>query len=155
MSQSEKSAPDSVARRTVARLRVKKSRLLARAGHTERKRDTRRKILIGGAVLAAIEHEGVPAFEAPRATAVARCAATRAHDRAVFDLPTRQARAESPFGPIRPSGPQRSGGQGCRQGEAPRQRRGASLTAARAKGIVPRAERDRQAASQTDRLVPK
>jgi hypothetical protein len=44
----------------LARLRMKKGRLLARAGQTERKRDTRRKILIGGAVLAAVGREGVP-----------------------------------------------------------------------------------------------
>ncbi len=36
----------------LARLRTEKNRLIARAGHAERKRDTRRKILIGGAVLA-------------------------------------------------------------------------------------------------------
>src|SRR5579859_4603467 len=44
----------------LARLRAERSRLLARATHAERKRDTRRKILIGGAVLAAVQHEGVP-----------------------------------------------------------------------------------------------
>ena len=37
----------------LARIRQEKSRLLARASQDERKRDTRRKILIGGAVLAA------------------------------------------------------------------------------------------------------
>ena len=78
----------------VARLRAEKSRLLARANQTERKRDTRRKILIGGAVLAAIDHEGVP---------VLKCSAellrwldarlTRTHDRAVFELP---ASSEAP-----------------------------------------------------------
>src|SRR2546428_1660153 len=44
----------------LARLRTEKNRLIARAGHAERKRDTRRKILIGGAGLAAIHHEGGP-----------------------------------------------------------------------------------------------
>ena len=46
----------------LARLRAEKDRLVARASRTERKRDTRRKIVIGGTVLAAIEHEGVPAM---------------------------------------------------------------------------------------------
>jgi hypothetical protein len=44
----------------LARLRAEKIRLIARTNQTERRRDTRRKILIGGAVLAAVEHEGVP-----------------------------------------------------------------------------------------------
>ena len=73
----------------VARLRAEKSRLLARANQTERKRDTRRKILIGGAVLAAIEHEGVPVLKS--SSELLRwldARLTRAHDRAVFDLPT-------------------------------------------------------------------
>jgi hypothetical protein len=72
----------------VARLRAEKSRLLARANQTERKRDTRRKILIGGAVLAAVEHEGVPILKS--ATELRRwmdARLTREHDRAVFDLP--------------------------------------------------------------------
>ena len=60
----------------VARLRAEKSRLLARANQTERKRDTRRKILIGGAVLAAIEHEGVPVLKSSsELIAMAGCAA--------------------------------------------------------------------------------
>ena len=73
----------------VARLRAEKSRLLARANQTERKRDTRRKILIGGAVLAAIEHEGVPVLKS--SSELLRwldARLTRAHDRAVFELPT-------------------------------------------------------------------
>jgi len=44
----------------LARLRAERIRLAARLSRTERKRDTRRKILIGAAVLAAIDHEGVP-----------------------------------------------------------------------------------------------
>ena len=51
---------------TLARLRAERSRLLARASQVERKRDTRRKIQIGGAVLAAIAHEGVPPIRARR-----------------------------------------------------------------------------------------
>jgi hypothetical protein len=46
----------------LARWRFEKSRLIARVSQAERKRDTRRKILIGGAVLAAVGHEGVPAL---------------------------------------------------------------------------------------------
>ena len=61
MSQSEKvHDANSVTRRTACALRAEKRSALARVGHAERKRDTRRKILIGGAVLAAIDHEGVP-----------------------------------------------------------------------------------------------
>jgi hypothetical protein len=71
----------------LARLRARRDRLLARAGHAERKRDTRRKILIGGAVLAAIDREGVPTMRSTtelRRWLDARLA--RPHDRAVFDL---------------------------------------------------------------------
>jgi hypothetical protein len=78
----------------VARLRAEKSRLLARANQTERKRDTRRKILIGGAVLAAIEHEGVPVLKS--SAELLRwldARLTRTHDRAVFELP---ASSEAP-----------------------------------------------------------
>ena len=71
----------------LTRLRVEKSRLIARASQTERKRDTRRKILIGGAILAALEYEGVPTMRSKadlRRWLDARL--IRAHDRAVFDL---------------------------------------------------------------------
>jgi hypothetical protein len=71
----------------LARLRIEKNRLIARVSQTERKRDTRRKILIGGAVLAAIDHEGVPALRSSAELLGwldARLA--RPHDRAVFDL---------------------------------------------------------------------
>lgn len=47
----------------LARLPAERSRLVVRASVSERKRDTRRKILIGGAVLAAVQHEGVPALQ--------------------------------------------------------------------------------------------
>lgn len=71
----------------LARLRTEKNRLFARASQTERKRDTRRKILIGGAILAAIDHEGVPAL---RSKTDLLCwmdtRLTRPHDRAVFDF---------------------------------------------------------------------
>jgi len=71
----------------VARLRAAKSRLLARANRTERQRDTRRKILIGGAVLAAVDHEGMPPISSK--SELLRwldSQLTREHDRAVFDL---------------------------------------------------------------------
>jgi hypothetical protein len=72
---------------TLARLRAERNRLLARANQADRKRDTRRKILIGGAVLAAVAHEGVPAMRNhdELVTWLAR-QLRRAHDRAVFDL---------------------------------------------------------------------
>jgi hypothetical protein len=68
-------------------LRAEKIRLLARTSQTERKRDTRRKILIGGAVLAAVEHEGVPSLRT-KAELLRWLDAqlTRPHDRAVFDM---------------------------------------------------------------------
>jgi hypothetical protein len=72
----------------LARLRAERSRLVARANHSERKRDTRRKILIGGAVLAAVQHEGVPALRSM--DALKRWMdqhLERPHDRAAFDLP--------------------------------------------------------------------
>src|SRR6185503_8517077 len=45
-----------------ARLRAARERLAARASRSERKRDTRRKIVIGATVLVAFEHDGVPAL---------------------------------------------------------------------------------------------
>ena len=78
---------------SLARLRAERSRLLARATQAERKRDTRQKILIGAAVLAAVLHEGVPPLRSfddlldwlePRLT--------RPHDRAVFDFKPQRAR---------------------------------------------------------------
>ena len=41
----------------LARLRAEKDRLIARATQTERRRETRRKIVIGGTVLAALDRE--------------------------------------------------------------------------------------------------
>ena len=71
----------------LARLRAERDRLVARASQTERRRDTRRKIVIGGTVLAAIEHEGVPALRT-REELVRWLDArlSRPHDRVVFDL---------------------------------------------------------------------
>ncbi|HET9776752.1 MAG TPA: hypothetical protein VFP77_09330 [Gemmatimonadaceae bacterium] len=71
----------------LTRLRREKERLEARANQAERKRATRRKIVIGGTVLAALEHEGVPPMRTEselKRWLDARL--TRPHDRAVFDL---------------------------------------------------------------------
>jgi hypothetical protein len=75
----------------LARLRAERDRLAARASRTERRRDTRRKIVIGGTVLAAVEHEGVPALKT-RADLVRWLDGhlSRPHDRGVFDLTPRR-----------------------------------------------------------------
>jgi hypothetical protein len=66
--------------------------LLARLSHTERKRDTRRKILVGAAVFAAVEHDGVPSlYNVADLLRWLDARLTRPHDRAVFDLPTGEA----------------------------------------------------------------
>ena len=80
----------------LTRLRAERSRLVARAKHAERKRDTRRKILIGGAVLAAVQHEGVPALRSMDAlTRWVEQRLERPHDRAAFDLPPTSPAASS------------------------------------------------------------
>jgi len=131
----------------LARLRMKKGRLLARAGHVERKRDTRRKILIGGAVLAAVGHEGVPALR----TASDLLQWTQSSGGHTIAMPSTWRRnrggPENSVRPYKQAGPQRSGGQGCRPAGGTARRRAASLTAARAKGIVPRAEREKSTVS--------
>jgi len=72
----------------LARLRADRSRIVARANHSERKRDTRRKILIGGAVLAAVQHQGVRVLRSPDAlTRWMDQRLERPHDRAALDLP--------------------------------------------------------------------
>ena len=71
----------------LARLRAERDRLVARASRTERRRDTRRKIVIGGTVLAAIEHEGVPALRThEELVRWLDARLSRPHDRVVFDL---------------------------------------------------------------------
>ena len=74
----------------LARLRAERDRLAARASQAERRRDTRRKIVLGGTVLAAVEHEGVPALRT-RAELVRWLDSqlSRPHDRAVFELTPR------------------------------------------------------------------
>ena len=81
----------------LARLRIEKNRLIARVSQTERKRDTRRKILIGGAVLAAVDQEGVPAIRSSSELLHWLDAhLTRPHDRAVFNLePSHGSRDDS------------------------------------------------------------
>jgi hypothetical protein len=76
----------------LARLRAERDRLIARASQAERRRDTRRKIVLGGSVLAAIEHEGVPALRT-RAELLRwlDLQLQRPHDRAVFDLTARKS----------------------------------------------------------------
>ena len=71
----------------LARLRAEKDRIVARATKTERRRDTRRKIIIGGTVLAALDHEGVPPLRT-RAELLRwlESRLARPHDRAVFEL---------------------------------------------------------------------
>ena len=74
----------------LARLRAERDRIAARAGRTERRRDTRRKIVIGGTMLAAVEHEGAPALQ-NRAELIQWLDAqlARPHDRSLFDLAPR------------------------------------------------------------------
>jgi hypothetical protein len=58
--------------------------------HTERKRDTRRKILVGASILVAVEHDGVPAFRnSCELMEWLDTRLTRPHDRAVFDFARR------------------------------------------------------------------
>jgi chorismate mutase len=74
----------------LARLRAERVRLAARVSQSERKRDTRRKILIGAAVLAAVDHDGVPVLRNQRERLQwLDGRLTRPHDRTVFDLPRR------------------------------------------------------------------
>ena len=76
----------------LARLRAERERLLARTTRVERKRDTRRKIVIGGTVLAAVEHEGLPALRthADLIRWLDRHL-EREQDRRAFDLPVPSA----------------------------------------------------------------
>ena len=80
----------------LARIRAQKSRLIARASRNQRKRDTRRKILSGGAVLAAIDHEGVPKLRTREE--LLRWLdrhLSRPHDRAAFDFPAGEENEET------------------------------------------------------------
>jgi hypothetical protein len=93
MSQSEKARArlHSIDER-LARLRAEKDRLVARVTKSERRRDARQRIVIGGTVLAALEHEGLPAIR--NRTELLRwldSRLTRGQDRAVFDLAARRS----------------------------------------------------------------
>jgi len=76
----------------LARLRAERDRLAARASHAERRRDTRRKIVIGGTVLAAVAHEGVPGLRS-RDDLIRwlDVQLSRPHDRVVFALYPRKS----------------------------------------------------------------
>jgi hypothetical protein len=79
----------------LSRLRAERIRLEARLSDTERKRDTRRKILVGAAILAAVEHEGVPSLRtSPELLVWLEPRLTRPHDRAAFELPKRQTKQQ-------------------------------------------------------------
>jgi len=74
----------------LAHLRSERSRLAARRSHSERKRDTRRKILVGAAVLAAVEHNGIPALRTRgKLLEWLDSRLRRPHDRGVFDFSRR------------------------------------------------------------------
>src|SRR5215831_2846118 len=92
----------------LARLRAEKSRLLARASQMQRKREIRRKIVIGGAILSALGEEGVPPLQTTdelRRWLDDRL--TRPSDRAVFELAVQE-----PVAAERLAGPTRSVGSG-------------------------------------------
>jgi hypothetical protein len=76
----------------LARLRTARDRLAALASRAERRRDTRRKIVLGGTVLAAVEHEGVPSLRTH--SELLRWLdrqLQRPQDRRAFDLAPRKA----------------------------------------------------------------
>jgi hypothetical protein len=77
----------------LARLRAERERLVARTNRVERKRDTRRKIVLGGTVLAAIDHDGMPALRT-HAEMIRWLDAhlERPQDRRAFDLPAQRGR---------------------------------------------------------------
>jgi hypothetical protein len=80
----------------LSRLRAERIRLEARLSHAERKKDTRRKILVGAAILAAVEHDGVPSLRnSPELLTWLEPRLTRPHDRAAFELPKRQTRQQA------------------------------------------------------------
>jgi hypothetical protein len=75
------------------RLRSERTRLAAQMNHADRKLDTRRKILVGAAILAAVEHQGVPSLRNyPELLAWLEPRLTRPHDRAAFEFPKRQTK---------------------------------------------------------------
>ena len=84
----------------LARQRDERARVVARASHAARTRDTRQKILIGAAVLSALAQDGVPALrdlDALRQWLHGRL--TRPHDRAVFEMSPLQTPSSTPGSP--------------------------------------------------------
>ena len=74
----------------LARLRQERGRLSARASQADRRRDTRKKILVGATVLNAVEHGGIPAFASiAELERWLEARLTRPYDRAVFGFETR------------------------------------------------------------------
>lgn len=81
----------------LARLRAERDRLVARSNRVERKRDTRQKIVLGGTVLAAIDHDGLPALRTR--TDLMRWLDSRLErpqDRRVFELSAQAGRLNFP-----------------------------------------------------------
>jgi hypothetical protein len=77
----------------IARLRAERDRLAARASKTARRLETRRKIVIGGTVLAAVDHEGLPALRTKADLARWLDARLdRPQDRRAFGLPPQSGR---------------------------------------------------------------
>src|SRR5262245_15089641 len=79
----------------LARLRSERERLVARTNRVARKLDTRRKIVLGGTVLAVIEREGLPAFRT-RAELLSWLDGhlNRPQDRRVFELPAQSGQLD-------------------------------------------------------------
>ena len=79
----------------LARLRAERERLVARTNRVERNRDTRRKIVLGGTVLAALDHGGLPALRT-QAELIRWLDSRleRAQDRRVFELPAQSGRLD-------------------------------------------------------------
>ena len=76
----------------LARLRSDRDRLAARASKAARRLETRRKIVIGGTVLAAVEHEGLPVLRTKAELLKwLESRLTRPHDRSAFDLTPRKS----------------------------------------------------------------
>ncbi len=76
----------------LTRLRTEKDRLVARVNKAERRRQTRQKIVIGGTVLAAVEHEGLPTLRTKAELLQwLEGRLTRSQDRTVFGLSTRRS----------------------------------------------------------------
>ena len=77
----------------LARLRAERERLVARTTRAERKRDTRRKIVIGGTVLAAVSTRAcLPCRRTAELVRWLDARLDRPQDRRVFELPPQSGR---------------------------------------------------------------